>query len=184
MTTWLHQPDNDPDHQERTRRELDDPRDREERERERQDRFDEKSDVDPWLPRPHRLARRQRQQRGSSEAGAATVSALLAVLTDALDELEPRAWFSALEPGARITPRGFTHCPLHPDALGTLQLGHRPGDGWWCWGCARGGDLPRYLALREASSSTLSRRRRSRAWPWRSRRPWPSAPGAWRPSCG
>src|SRR6476469_3092687 len=88
----------------------------------------------PPGPTPASAARKQRR-------GAALVSGLQAVLSDALDELEPRSWFSALEPGARITPRGFTRCPLHPDALGTLQLGHRPRDGWWCWGCARGGDL-------------------------------------------
>lgn len=85
------------------------------------------------------------------------MSALLPVLTDVLDDLEPRASFRALEPGARVTRRGFTRCPLHPDRIGTLQLGHRPGDGWWCWGCARGGDLRRYLALRASAGPHLVR---------------------------
>ncbi|MDP9346041.1 MAG: hypothetical protein M3P44_10015 [Actinomycetota bacterium] len=73
---------------------------------------------------------------------------LPALLGDVLGGLEPRAWFLALEPDAVITARGFTRCPLHPDRVGTLHLGATIAEGWWCWGCARGGDLPRYLALR------------------------------------
>lgn len=75
---------------------------------------------------------------------------LAVVLADILAALEPRAWFAALEPAAKINVHGFTRCPLHADLTGTLQLGATPADGWWCWGCARGGDLPRYLALRAA----------------------------------
>ncbi|MEP6953061.1 MAG: hypothetical protein ABI950_03235 [Solirubrobacteraceae bacterium] len=35
---------------------------------------------------------------------------LAVVLADVLAQLEPRAWFAALEPGAEINVHGFTRC--------------------------------------------------------------------------
>lgn len=67
MTTWLPKPDSDPDHDERTRHELDDDLARQDREAERRERAEEKTDVDPWLPRAHRLARREGRDRRGDE---------------------------------------------------------------------------------------------------------------------
>jgi DNA primase len=66
----------------------------------------------------------------------------------ALAGLAPRDWFAALEPGCEIGRDGYVRCPLHDEQVASLKLYDRPEDGWYCWGCARGGDLIEYAAWR------------------------------------
>jgi hypothetical protein len=66
----------------------------------------------------------------------------------ALDALPPRDWFAALEPDRPISRFGYARCPLHDEEIPSLKLYDRPADGWYCWGCGRGGDLIEYAAWR------------------------------------
>jgi len=66
----------------------------------------------------------------------------------ALEALVPREWFAALEPGREITRYGYARCPLHEEQIPSLKLYDLPEDGWYCWGCGRGGDLVEYAAWR------------------------------------
>ena len=65
-----------------------------------------------------------------------------------LDSLAPRDWFAALEPDRPISRYGYARCPLHDEEIPSLKLYDEPRDGWYCWGCARGGDLVEYAAWR------------------------------------
>jgi len=65
-----------------------------------------------------------------------------------IDELAPREWFALLEPDRPISEYGYAHCPLHDDHIPSLKLYDEPRDGWYCWACARGGDLVEYAAWR------------------------------------
>jgi hypothetical protein len=65
-----------------------------------------------------------------------------------LDELAPREWFALLEPDRPISEYGYAHCPLHDDHIPSLKLHDEPRNGWYCWACARGGDLVEYAAWR------------------------------------
>ena len=75
----------------------------------------------------------------------------------ALDELAPREWFALLEPDRPISEYGYARCPLHDDHVPSLKLYDEPQDGWYCWACARGGDVIEYAAWRwhEQSSRGL-----------------------------
>jgi hypothetical protein len=66
----------------------------------------------------------------------------------ALDGLRPREWFARLEPDRPISDYGYARCPLHDDHIPSLKLYDEPGDGWYCWACARGGDPIEYAAWR------------------------------------
>jgi hypothetical protein len=66
----------------------------------------------------------------------------------ALPELSPKEWFALLEPGRPISDYGYAQCPLHDDHVPSLKLYDMPEDGWYCWACARGGDLIAYAAWR------------------------------------
>jgi hypothetical protein len=66
----------------------------------------------------------------------------------AFDGLAPRDWFAALEPDRPISRYGYARCPLHDEEIPSLKLYERPQDGWYCWGCGRGGDLIEYAAWR------------------------------------
>jgi hypothetical protein len=65
-----------------------------------------------------------------------------------LDTLTPREWFALLEPDRPISDYGYARCPLHDDHVPSLRLYDKPRDGWYCWACARGGDLVEYVAWR------------------------------------
>ncbi len=65
-----------------------------------------------------------------------------------LDELAPREWFALLEPDRSIGEYGYARCPLHDDHVPSLKLYDEPRDGWYCWACARGGDVIEYAAWR------------------------------------
>jgi hypothetical protein len=65
-----------------------------------------------------------------------------------LEALAPREWFAALEPDRPITRYGYARCPLHDEEIPSLKLYDAPGEGWYCWGCGRGGDLIEYAAWR------------------------------------
>jgi CHC2 zinc finger len=69
-------------------------------------------------------------------------------LGGAFDALAPRDWFAALEPDRPITRYGYARCPLHDEDIPSLKLYDAPQDGWYCWGCGRGGDLIEYAAWR------------------------------------
>jgi hypothetical protein len=73
---------------------------------------------------------------GTRERGGASAS------------LAPREWFAALEPDRQITRYGYARCPLHDEEIPSLKLYDRPEEGWYCWGCGRGGDLIEYVAWR------------------------------------
>ena len=66
----------------------------------------------------------------------------------ALAALAPREWFALLEPDRPISEYGYARCPLHDDHVPSLKLYDEPRDGWYCWACARGGDLFEYAAWR------------------------------------
>jgi hypothetical protein len=72
----------------------------------------------------------------------------------AMDELAPREWFAALEPDRPINEYGYARCPLHDDHVPSLKLYDEPQDGWYCWACARGGDLIEYAAWRRHGRAT------------------------------
>jgi hypothetical protein len=59
-----------------------------------------------------------------------------------------------LEPDRPISKYGYAHCPLHDDHIPFLELYDEPGDGWYCWACARGGDLIEYAARRWLGRAT------------------------------
>jgi hypothetical protein len=65
-----------------------------------------------------------------------------------LDELAPREWFAMLEPDRPISDYGYARCPPHDDHVPSLKLYDEPRDGWYCWACARGGDVIEYAAWR------------------------------------
>ena len=66
----------------------------------------------------------------------------------ALEALAPREWFALLEPDRPISRYGYARCPLHEEQIPSLKLYDRPEEGWYCWGCGRGGDLIEYAAWR------------------------------------
>jgi hypothetical protein len=65
-----------------------------------------------------------------------------------LDELAPGEWFTLLEPDRPVSEYGYAQCPLHDDHIPSLKLYDEPRDGWYCWACARGGDVIEYAAWR------------------------------------
>ena len=85
---------------------------------------------------PLRAPRRTPAKGNGSRAGTA------------LAMLAPREWFAALEPDREITRFGYARCPLHDEEIPSLKLYDRPEEGWYCWGCGRGGDLIEYAAWR------------------------------------
>jgi hypothetical protein len=84
------------------------------------------------LPEPERVVRHETQRTPPSP----------------LDELAPREWFALLEPDRPISDYDYARCPLHDDHIPSLKLYDEPRDGWYCWACARGGDLIEYAAWR------------------------------------
>ena len=73
-----------------------------------------------------------------------------------LDDLAPRQWFALLEPDRPISEYGYARCPLHDDHIPSLKLYDEPPDGWYCWACARGGDIIEYAAWRWDGQSSRS----------------------------
>jgi hypothetical protein len=63
-------------------------------------------------------------------------------------ELAPREWFALLEPDRPVSEYGYAGCPLHDDHVPSLKPYDEPRDGWYCWACARGGDVHEYAAWR------------------------------------
>jgi hypothetical protein len=64
----------------------------------------------------------------------------IAGVADPLRDVDPATYFSALcgvEPG----PGGLVHCPLpdHEDRTPSCRLYPGAQQGWWCFGCSRGG---------------------------------------------
>jgi hypothetical protein len=87
---------------------------------------------------PERSARPTPSARGCRGATASS----------RLDQLAPREWFALLEPDRPVSAYGYAQCPLHDDHIPSLKLYGEPQDGWYCWACARGGDVIEYAAWR------------------------------------
>ena len=87
------------------------------------------------------VARRPADRSPRRDGGGARPTGRLAALA-------PRDWFAALEPDRPISRYGYARCPLHDEQIPSLKLYERPEDGWYCWGCGRGGDLIEYAAWR------------------------------------
>ena len=87
--------------------------------------------------------------RGGEDSGRQGQAA--AQRDDPLARVAPPAYFLALC-GLRVPDGGgMVRCPLpdHDDAYASCQVFSEPGQGWWCFGCARGGriyDLASLLA--------------------------------------
>jgi hypothetical protein len=92
---------------------------------------------DPDPPRPDNGSGRQGQQQAQPE--------------DELAQVPPPAYFLALC-GVRVPDGGGgVRCPLpdHDDPYPSCQVYGEPEQGWWCFGCQRGGriyDLASLLA--------------------------------------
>jgi hypothetical protein len=86
--------------------------------------------------------------RGSRRPMPARANGTRRLGAEGLDGLAPRDWFAALEPDRPITRYGYARCPLHDEEIPSLKLYDEPDEGWYCWGCGRGGDLIEYAAWR------------------------------------
>jgi len=74
----------------------------------------------------------------------------------------PRVYFQRLT-GQRVERSGMVSCPFHDDRSPSLHVYEDPGQGWYCFGCGRGGsifDLAALLWLSGQSSGALLRGRR------------------------
>jgi hypothetical protein len=63
--------------------------------------------------------------------------------SDDAARVPPPAYFRALA-GVEVPDRGgHVPCPLddHHDQLASCMVYRDPGDGWWCYGCSRGGTI-------------------------------------------
>ncbi|MEP6953062.1 MAG: hypothetical protein ABI950_03240 [Solirubrobacteraceae bacterium] len=67
MPSWFLRPEDDPDHEERVRRELDEQQAGEEREQVPCDRLADYAPLPPWERDAHRQARRTRERRPGTE---------------------------------------------------------------------------------------------------------------------
>lgn len=64
----------------------------------------------------------------------------LAALDDPLRAIEPAVYVAALTGRQPGRDRKVT-CPLHNDRTPSLHVYEAPEDGWWCFGCRRGGSV-------------------------------------------
>lgn len=67
MPSWFPRPEDDPEHEERARRERDEQEAAEEREQARRDRLADYAPAERWEADAHRQARRQRHHRPGTE---------------------------------------------------------------------------------------------------------------------
>ncbi len=59
---------------------------------------------------------------------------------DPLDSIPPRVYFERLT-GLRVERSGKAPCPFHDDRTPSLHVYEDPGQGWYCFGCGRGGSI-------------------------------------------
>jgi hypothetical protein len=65
------------------------------------------------------------------------------VIDDPVDRLAPRAYFAELCGVTETDRDGKARCALpdHDDPRASLWIGETPDDGWYCYGCGRGGRI-------------------------------------------
>lgn len=83
---------------------------------------------------------------------------------DELQRIAPPAYFLALA-GVRVPERGgIVKCPLrdHEDAYASCQVYGEAEQGWWCFGCSRGGRIYDLASL--MSGGTWGRELRGEAF--------------------
>ncbi len=66
---------------------------------------------------------------------------------DVLDAIAPAEYVEALT-GIAVPRHGFLNCPLpdHEDQTPSFKVYDTPEDGWYCFGCGRGGDIFSFAA--------------------------------------
>jgi hypothetical protein len=97
------------------------------------------TDPDPPPPPPSAAERRRHAARIAGDEAA---------------RIPPPAYFRALA-GLEAPDRGgHVPCPLpdHDDQLASCMVYREPGDGWWCYGCARGGTIYDLASLLEGGA--------------------------------
>ena len=90
--------------------------------------------------------RRRAARSGAASAGAVRRKARDAAARDSTSSPHAsgsRSWSPIADQRLRLRA-----CPLHDDHVPSLKLYEEPRDGWYCWACARGGDLIEYAAWR------------------------------------
>ena len=87
----------------------------------------------PAQPSPPPAARSPRRRPASADR-------------DRLGSIPPREYFERLT-GQRVGHSGKVRCPFHEDATPSLHVYERPGQGWYCFGCGRGGSVFDLAAL-------------------------------------
>ena len=61
-------------------------------------------------------------------------------IADRLASIPPRVYFERLT-GQSVDRSGKTRCPFHEDRTPSLHVYEDPGQGWYCFGCGRGGSI-------------------------------------------
>lgn len=69
-----------------------------------------------------------------------------AVGEDGLLALSPRVYVEHLT-GRRVGRSGKVRCPFHDDAKPSLHVYETAAEGWYCFGCGRGGSIYDFAAL-------------------------------------
>jgi hypothetical protein len=90
---------------------------------------------DPPADDPRAPKRIRRQHTAPSPRRAA--------IDDPVDRLAPRAYFAELCGITEIDRDGKARCPLpdHDDPRASMWIGETSDDGWYCYGCGRGGRI-------------------------------------------
>jgi hypothetical protein len=65
---------------------------------------------------------------------------------DRLELIPPREYFERLT-GRPVGRSGKARCPFHEDRTPSLHVYEQPGQGWYCFGCGRGGSAVDLAAL-------------------------------------
>jgi hypothetical protein len=81
---------------------------------------------------------------------------------DRLELIPPREYFERLT-GLPVGRSGKARCPFHEDRTPSLHVYEQPGQGWYCFGCGRGGsalDLAALLWQRETRGQDFTELRR------------------------
>lgn len=81
---------------------------------------------------------------------------------DRLELIPPREYFERLT-GLPVGRSGKARCPFHDDHKPSLHVYEQPGQGWYCFGCGRGGsavDLAALLWQRDTRGTDFTELRR------------------------
>jgi hypothetical protein len=103
-----------------------------------------------WLAEHERVAITELEQRLPADPAPAVVSARRSrpsgVGRDRLELIPPREYFERLT-GRSVGRSGRVRCPFHEDRTPSLHVYEKPGQGWYCFGCGRGGSALDLAAL-------------------------------------